>query len=130
MKLSDLKTSEQLIAELLQTDPDFCGEWRRTTLGRAVAVTIVGYRAHYDLSQRELAERLDMSQAQVTRLELGEVNPSVKTLMRLSSRLGIEFTIDLRPAGTPARNLTKRARREHVVTSVTIDKAELLVAAQ
>ena len=50
-----------------------------------------------------------MKQPQVARLELGEVNPSMETLMRVSGQLGIEFTIDMRPAGAPVHNVTKRA---------------------
>jgi hypothetical protein len=29
---------------------------------------------------------------------LGEVGPSIDTVMRIASQLGIEFTIDVRPA--------------------------------
>ena len=130
MKLSELKTNEELIAEQLRTDPEFRAEWERTALARAVAVAIVRYRAENDLSQRELAERLGMKQPQVARLELGDVNPSMDTLMRISSQLGIEFTIDVRPAGVPARNLTKLARTENVVGTLRNDNAELLVAAR
>jgi transcriptional regulator with XRE-family HTH domain len=98
------------IAEQLRTDPEFRAEWERTALARAVAIAIVRYRTQHDLSQRELADRLSMKQPQVARLELGEVNPSMDTLMRISARLGIEFTIDVRPAGTQARNVTKRSQ--------------------
>ena len=83
-------------------DPEFRVEWERTALARAVAVAIVRYRSDHDLSQRELAQRLGMKQPQVARLELGEVNPSIETLMRVASRLRIEFTIDVRPAGPRA----------------------------
>lgn len=69
-------------------------------------------------------------QPQVARLELGEVNPSTRTLMRLSGQLGIEFTIDVRPAGAPARNVTKRAQRDDVVGAFFTDNAELLIAAR
>jgi transcriptional regulator with XRE-family HTH domain len=90
-----------------------------------VAVAIVRYRSEHDLSQRELAERLCMKQPQVARLELGEVNPSINTMMRISAQLGIEFTIEVRPAGAPARNVTKRAQAEGLVGRV---RAELLVS--
>jgi hypothetical protein len=53
----------------------------------------------------------------VGRLELGEVNPSMETLMRVSAQLGIEFTIDVRPAGTPVHNVTKRAQANNLVGS-------------
>ncbi|HWF49072.1 MAG TPA: helix-turn-helix transcriptional regulator [Solirubrobacteraceae bacterium] len=130
MKLSDLTTNDELIAEQLRTDPEFRGEWERTALARAVAVAVVRYRGEYDLSQRELAQRLGMKQPQVARLELGDVNPTIDTLMRVSSQLGIEFTIDVRPAGAPARNVTRRAQTHNVVGSVRSDEAEILVVAQ
>jgi transcriptional regulator with XRE-family HTH domain len=129
MKLSEMKTNDEVIAEELQ-DPEFRAEWERTALARAVALAIVRYRGDHGLSQRDLAERLGMKQPQVARLELGESNPSMDTLMRISAQLGIEFTIDVRPAGARVRNLTKRAQAESVVGSVRSADAELLVAAR
>jgi transcriptional regulator with XRE-family HTH domain len=125
-----MKTNEELIAAQLRDDPQFRRQWERTALARAVAVAVVGYRAEHDLSQRDLAERLGMKQPQVARLELGEVNPSMDTLMRISSRIGIEFTIDIRPAGAPARNLTSAAENGHAVGPLLAEGAELLVAAR
>jgi transcriptional regulator with XRE-family HTH domain len=130
MKLSEMNTNDELIAEQLHTDPEFRAEWERTALARAVALTIVRYRTEHDLSQRELAERLGMKQPQVARIELGEVNPSMETLMRVSGQLGIEFTIDVRPVGTSVHNVTKRAQAEHLVGSFSTDGAEILVAAR
>ena len=128
MKPGDMKTNDELAAHQLGADPDFRVEWERTALARAIAITIVRYRAQHDLSQRDLARRLGMKQPQVARLELGEVNPSMATLMLLASRLDIELTIDVRPAGSPARNVTKRARMEGVVGALTTNYAEVLVA--
>jgi transcriptional regulator with XRE-family HTH domain len=130
MTLSEIKTNDELIAEQLRTDPEFRAEWERTALGRAVAAAVVRFRAGHDLSQRELAERLGVKQPQVARLELGEVNPSMETLMRVSAGLGIEFTIDVRPAGTPVHNVTKRAQANRLVGSLRTDEAEILVAAR
>jgi transcriptional regulator with XRE-family HTH domain len=130
MRLSEMKTNDDLIAEQLRTDPEFRAEWERTALARAVAVAIVRYRAEHEISQRELAERLGMKQPQVARLELGDVNPSMDTLMRISSQLGIEFTIDVRPAGAPARNVTKRAQNDSLVGTLRTNDAELLVVAR
>jgi transcriptional regulator with XRE-family HTH domain len=123
-----MKTNDKLIAEQLHTDPEFRAEWERTALARAVALTIVRYRAGHDLSQRELAERLGMKQPHMARLELGEVNPSMETLMRVSAQLGIEFTIDVRPAGAPVHNVTKRAQANNLVGLFSTDEAEILVA--
>jgi transcriptional regulator with XRE-family HTH domain len=130
MKLSEMTTNDELIAEQLRADPEFRAEWERTAVARAVAIAIVRYRAEHDISQRDLAERLSMKQPQVARLELGEVNPSVETLMRVSARLGIEFTIDVRPAGSPARNMTKRAQTEDLTGELRTDEAAVLVSAR
>lgn len=129
MKLSELKTNDEILQEELQ-DPEFRAEWERTALARAVALAVVRYRGDHGLSQRNLAERLGMKQPQVARLELGEVNPSMETLMRVSAQLGIEFTIDVRPAGTTVHNVTKRAQVNNLVGSVRTSEAEVLIAAR
>ncbi|MGH8165585.1 MAG: helix-turn-helix domain-containing protein [Rhodanobacteraceae bacterium] len=129
MKLSEMKTNDELIAEQLRTDPEFRAEWERTALARAVAVAIVHYRAEHDLSQRDLAQRLGMKQPQVARLELGEVTPGIDTLMRISAQLGIEFTIDIRPASAPVRTVPREAGSERVVGMVRGNDVELLVTA-
>jgi len=129
MKLSDLKTSEELLAEQLRSDPAFRGEWERTALARGIAVALVRYRADHDLSQRELARRLEMTQPQVARLERGDTNPSMETLMRLAAGLDIEFMIDVRPVHSKSRLATKRAQTSSAVGSASTSQAELLVAA-
>jgi len=96
MKLADMKSHEAVLQEHLQ-DPAFRQEWERTGLARAVALQVVQYRADNRLSQSALGRRLGMPQPAIARLEAGEHNPSVDTLMRLSRALGIEFHIDITP---------------------------------
>lgn len=126
MKLSDLTTNEGLLAKELEDDA-FRAEWERTALARAVAIGLVRHRAEHGLSQRQLAELLGMHQPQVARLESGDVNPRWPTIFRLSSRLGIEFTIDVRPAGRASRHVTKKGR-DNAVGEFETDGAQLLVA--
>jgi transcriptional regulator with XRE-family HTH domain len=111
MKLSDLPTHEEVLAEHLDADPEYRREWERTALARAVAVKVIAYRAEHSLSQTALAVRLHMSQPAVARLESGEHNPTFPTLMRLSDALGIELAIDIAPTGQEPQLIGKRARR-------------------
>lgn len=78
-------------------DPEFRREWDRTALARAVALRLVEYRADNGLSQTALARKLQMQQPAIARLEAGDHNPSVDTLMRLSQVLRIDFHIDITP---------------------------------
>lgn len=130
MKLSEMKTNEELIAEQLRRDPEFRAEWERTALARAVAVAVVRYRTDHNLSQRELAGRLGMKQPQVARLELGEVNPSMDTLMRLSASLRIEFTIDVRPIDARSGKAPQRDRADARRNVTRTRDAEIVVFAK
>lgn len=109
VKISELTSSEAMLADELQ-DPEFRAEWERTAFARAVAITVLAYRAKHDLSQKVLAERLDMAPSNLARLESGEHTPSLNTLADISSRLGIEFAIDITPGDREPALLTKKAR--------------------
>jgi ribosome-binding protein aMBF1 (putative translation factor) len=98
VKLSDLKTQDEVLHEQL-ADPEFHDEWDRTALARAVAERLVTYRAKRELTQTGLARLLMMQQPAIARLESGEHTPSLDTLWRLASRLGIEFHIDITAQG-------------------------------
>src|SRR5437879_9686073 len=96
VKVKDMPTFREVLGEALQND-ELRAEWERTALARAVAVAVAGYRARRGLSQRALAQTLELQRSAVARLELGEHNPSVETLQRLSQALGIHFMIDVAP---------------------------------
>jgi ribosome-binding protein aMBF1 (putative translation factor) len=110
MKLSDLPTHEEVLAEHLDADPEYRREWERTALARAVAVKVIAYRAEHGFSQTALAKRLKMTQPAVARLESGEHNPTFPTLLRLSDALGIELAIDISPIGHKPQLICKRAQ--------------------
>jgi ribosome-binding protein aMBF1 (putative translation factor) len=129
MKLSDLKTHDELLTEQLRDDPAFRAEWERTALARAIAVAVVRFRTDRGLSQRGLAAVLEMTQPQVARLERGDVNPSMDTLVRVAAGLGIELTINVTPANHKPRLVTKRAMTDKLVGGVHTDRADVLVAA-
>ena len=129
MKLSDMKTSDELLAEELHNDPAFRAEWERTALARAIALAVVRFRTDRGLSQRGLASLLGMTQPQVARIERGDVNPSMDTLVRVAAGLDIELTINVTPANHKPRLVTKRALTDKMVGGVHTERADVLVAA-
>jgi ribosome-binding protein aMBF1 (putative translation factor) len=110
------KSFEAVIAEEMARDPEFREEWERTALARLVAAQLIKYRATNKLSQRALAERLGKKQPYVARLESGETNPDLETLVNISRALGIEFVIDIAPAAKTPTLVTKEVASEHATT--------------
>jgi DNA-binding XRE family transcriptional regulator len=104
------KTHEEVLADHLASDPEFAAEWERLALARMVAVQLIGYRADQGLSQRELAERLCVSQPRVVELESGEKNPQIETLVKITAATGLEFAIDIAPVGQEPKLVGKAVK--------------------
>jgi transcriptional regulator with XRE-family HTH domain len=58
-------------------------------------------RRRHRLDQRTLARRAGTSQTQVSRIERGEISPSVATLSRLLAAMGERLELVARPAALP-----------------------------
>jgi transcriptional regulator with XRE-family HTH domain len=77
---------------------------------RTIAEAVKHWRAVRGLSQRELAERADVGQVLIARLELGQTDPRLSTLEKLAEALGIRM-VDLFTAPEEAKQpARKRAR--------------------
>lgn len=58
-----------------------------------IACEFINYRVANNMTQKELAERLNMTQAMVSKLESGEYNPTVKMLFEIAKKLSWNFSI-------------------------------------
>ena len=110
------KSHDTVVAEETSRDPGFREEWEQTALARLVAAQLIKYRATNKLSQRALAEQLGKKQPFVARLEAGETNPDLETLVNISRALGIEFVIDIAPAAKTPELVPKEIAAEHATT--------------
>lgn len=93
-KPSRSKTASGLAAEEAR-DPAVAAELARTAVANQLALLVIQYRVDHDLTQTALARKLGMSQPAVARLEAGDHQPSVATLMRLARHLGITLRLQL-----------------------------------
>lgn len=50
------------------------------------------------LTQKDLAERTGIAQADISKLENGNANPSLKTLQRLADGMGMKLKLEFVPA--------------------------------
>jgi transcriptional regulator with XRE-family HTH domain len=107
------KTHGTIIAEEIARDPEFAQEWERTAVARLVAAQLIEYRADNKLSQKKLGELIGMKQPYITRLESGEHNPDIETLIKISRALGIEFLIDIAPERATRKLVRKGVVEAH-----------------
>jgi ribosome-binding protein aMBF1 (putative translation factor) len=61
-----------------------------------IASNIINYRVENGLTQKELAEKLEISQAMVSKLESGDYNPSIEFLFNISKKLGLNLVVELK----------------------------------
>lgn len=99
MKLSDLKTVDQVIADRRTDDPEFASAWDASAFARKVAVAVVRYREGCGMSQRDLARATGIKQPAIARLENGEHTPTFPTLAKLTAGTGLAFHVDVAAGG-------------------------------
>ena len=58
---------------------------------------MIDNRIAQNLTQKELAERTGINQADISKLENGTRNPSLKMLKRLAAGMGMQLKIDFIP---------------------------------
>lgn len=84
------------LKEQLQ-NPEFKKEWDDLQPELDVIRAIVDARISQNLTQKELAEKTGINQADISKLENGTRNPSLKLLKRLADGMGMELKIDFIP---------------------------------
>lgn len=129
MAKTTFRSDEELLAEDLETNPEFKVHWERTAVARAVALSVLRYRTEHRLSQTALGRLLGIPQPHVSRLELGEHSPTLEMLQRLATVLGLRFIVEVAPAGrSSAEPLSLPSDVELVHDVTTADGSRVRVA--
>ena len=93
---------QDFLNEQLQDD-EFRKEWEDIQPEMDVIRAIVDARISQNLTQKELAERTGINQADISKLENGTRNPSLKLLKRLADGMGLTLKLEFIPKN-PAEN--------------------------
>ena len=91
-----MKTLEQYKDEQMK-DAEFVKEYEAIQPEMDVIRAIVDARTSQNLTQKELAERTGINQADISKLENGTRNPSVNLLKRLAEGMGMALKIEFVP---------------------------------
>ena len=91
-----MKTLNDMLSDQLK-DNEFRREYEAIQPELDVIRAIVDARTSQNLTQKELAERTGINQADISKLENGTRNPSVNLLKRLAEGMGMALRIEFVP---------------------------------
>jgi transcriptional regulator with XRE-family HTH domain len=84
------------LQEQLQ-DSEFRKEYEALQPEHAVVQAIIDARKNAGLTQKELSERTGIAQGDISKLENGNANPSIRTLQRLAAAMGMTLKVEFLP---------------------------------
>lgn len=79
-------------------NPEFKKEYDALEPEYAIMQAMIDARKERGLTQKELAERTGIAQGDISKLENGSANPSLRTLRRLAEGMGMKICISFVPA--------------------------------
>ena len=74
--------------------PSFKAEWDALQPELTIAQAMLDARKESGLTQKQLSERTGIAQADISKLERGNANPSLRTLQRLAAGMGMNVKIE------------------------------------
>lgn len=83
--------------ETQMKNPEFAKEYESIQPEMDVIRVIIEARTSQNITQKELAERTGINQADINKLENGTRNPSVNLLKRLADGMGMVLKIEFVP---------------------------------
>ena len=90
------RTYKEFLDEKLK-DPAFKKEWDALEPEYQLINAMLKGREEQNLSQRQLAEKAGITQADVSKIESGNANPTLETLKKIAAGLGKNLQISFVP---------------------------------
>ena len=81
-------------------NPAFRAEWEALELEYQIKRLLIDARNKQQMTQKQLADLTGITQADISRLENGTGNPSIRTLQRLAAGLGMMVKLEFIPLPT------------------------------
>ena len=85
------------LKEQLQ-DPELKAEYDALEPEFSIMQAMIDARKSSGLTQKQLSEKTGIAQADISKLESGSANPSLRTLQRLAAGMGMRIKIEFQPA--------------------------------
>ena len=79
-------------------DPEVKKEYDSLAPEFAIIQAMIDARKASGMTQKQLADKTGIAQADISKLERGNANPSLRTLQRLAAGMGMQVKIEFVPA--------------------------------
>ena len=80
----------------LMKDPDFAKEWESMEPEFQIIKAMIDARNKKGITQKELSSLTGITQGDISKLENGTANPSIRTLQRIAEGLGKNLVIQFK----------------------------------
>ena len=87
---------DEYVAQKLE-DPEFKAEYDALEPEFAIINAMIAARKNSGLTQKEISERTGIAQGDISKLENGNGNPSLRTLKRLASAMDMRLEVRFLP---------------------------------
>ncbi len=91
------KNFRETLNRQLENDTEFRREYEALSPEYELAKMLIACRSTGNLTQKQLAELTGIDQADISKIENGNANPSIKTLTRLASAMNMTLKIEFVP---------------------------------
>ena len=88
---------DDFLNEQLQ-DPEVKKEYDALAPEFAIIQAMIDARQASGMTQKQLADKTGIAQSDISKLEHGNANPSLRTLQRLAAGMGMQIKIEFVPA--------------------------------
>ena len=75
-------------------EPDFRAEYDALEPEFAIIQAMIDARKSSGITQKQLSERTGITQSEISKMENGSGNPSLKTMQRLASGMGMKLKVE------------------------------------
>ena len=81
-------------------DPEFVKEYEALEEEFSLASAMIAARAHADMTQQDVAAKMETSQSYIAKLEGGAISPTMKALKRYAEATGSRVKITFEPVSS------------------------------
>jgi DNA-binding XRE family transcriptional regulator len=91
-----MRTLQSALAEKMK-NPEFKAEYEALEPEFAIMQAMIEARKNAGLTQKQLSERAGIAQGDISKMESGNANPSLRTLQRLAGAMQMNLRIEFTP---------------------------------